>query len=450
MHTPEPNLGICCLVSAVPRIRPAPPTVRHSLTQGPSQPCPVVHSHCSERPDLVPPRASFPAIGRSFGPHGPQGSLALPPHTQPTFTLAPASPPIRQAVFLLLLSLVLFSTTTVILAAPRIIPRLSALFTQLKYTKAHQAPLGAGFVAVTTTARSALGTLTYSTQGSFFTHAPTVDMAKYANPPQAPPLFTGTKESIVADSQALCDQTRSLLDSLVASIKPAENPAAATFESVVRPQTQDENENALTARILGFYQYVSGDSALRDASTEAEKIMDEFSIECSMRDDVFHLVDAVYNSSGLTASLQKDKDRLIDAALAKTAGLDDVESARLLEKERKSYIRNGLGLPEGPKRDRFKAIKMRLSQIQIAFQKNLNEENNGIWFAPEALDGVPQDVLDTLEKGTGENEGKIRLSFKYPDLFPTLKFAKNPETRRKVFIDNENKVCACSHWYHRG
>lgn len=265
-------------------------------------------------------------------------------------------------------------------------------------------------------------------------------MAKYANPPQPPPLFTGTKDSIVADSKRLCDKTRSLLDSLVAKINPAENPAAATFDSVLRPQIEDENDSSLSARILGFYQYVSGDSALRDASTEADKILDEFAIECGMREDVFRLVDAVYKKSGLGESLEKDKNRLIDEALAKAAGLDDVESARLLERERQSYIRNGLGLPEGPKRDRFKEIKKRLSQIQIEFQKNLNEENGGIWFTKEELDGVPQDVLDTLEKGTGENEGKLRLTFKYPDLFPTLKFAKNPETRRKVLIANENKV----------
>ncbi|KAK3987192.1 Saccharolysin [Cladorrhinum sp. PSN332] len=264
-------------------------------------------------------------------------------------------------------------------------------------------------------------------------------MAKYANPPQAPPLFTGTKESIVADSKALSDRTRSLLDKLVAEIKPAENPASATFESVLRPQLDDENESSLSARILGFYQYVSADNALRDASTEAEKIMDEFGIECSMREDVFRLVDAVYNNTGLAASSEKDNDRVIDLAVVEATGLQNVESARLLEKERKSYIKNGLGLPEGPKRDRFKEIKKRLSQIQIAFQKTLNEENGGLWFTKEELDGVPTDVLDTLEKGTGENEGKLRLSFKYPDLFPTLKFAKNPETRKKVLIENENK-----------
>lgn len=382
-------------------------------------------------------------MGLHSGPRGPQGPSVNQQQITP-FTLASTRPPIRQAVFLLLLSLLVFSATAVILAAPRIIPRLSALFAQLKSSsKAHQqAPLGGGAFTAVTTGRPALGTLTYSSQASYFTNRPAVDMAKYANPPQAPPLFTGTKDSIVADSKGLCDGTRSLLDSLVANVKPAENPAAATFESVIRPQIEDENESALSARILSFYQYVSADSALRDASTEADKTMDEFSIECSMREDVFRLVDAVYNNSGLPESLGKDKHRLIDAALAKTAGLDDVESARLLEKERKSYIRNGLGLPEGEKRDRFKEIKMRLSQIQIAFQKNLNEENNGIWFTREELDGVPQDVLDTLEKGTGDNEGKIRLTFKYPDLFPTLKFAKSPETRRRVFIENENKVCS--------
>lgn len=48
--------------------------------------------------------------------------------------------------------------------------------------------------------------------------------------------------------------------------------------------------------------------------------------------------------------------------------------------------------------------------------------------------------MEGFEKGTGENEGKLRFTFKYPDLFPTLKFALDAETRQKVFIENENKV----------
>jgi metallopeptidase MepB len=72
----------------------------------------------------------------------------------------------------------------------------------------------------------------------------------------------------------------------------------------------------------------------------------------------------------------------------------------------------------------------------------LNEENNGIWFTRKELEGVPEDVLETFEAGNpaGDNAGKLRFTFKYPDLFPTLKFALDSETRQKVFIQNENKV----------
>ncbi|GES64018.1 metallopeptidase MepB [Aspergillus terreus] len=232
-------------------------------------------------------------------------------------------------------------------------------------------------------------------------------------PPQAPPVFTATAQSIVDDAKRLIETSRKVQDDVVASVKPD----TASFASVLKPLAQDENVMALESHILGFYQAVSTEQQLRDASSKAEELMDEFFIESAMREDVFKLVDAV---------------------LSKNESLDP-ESRRLLEKEHKDFIRNGLGLPAGPQRDRFKEIKKRLSQISIEFQKNLNEENGGLWFTPAELEGVPEDVLSGLKKGEGENEGKLWLTFKYPDLFPTMKYAKNPETRKKVMIENENK-----------
>jgi metallopeptidase MepB len=237
---------------------------------------------------------------------------------------------------------------------------------------------------------------------------------KYRKPPQAPPSFTATPESLVADAKKLNDICRNMMDKMVADVKPE----SATFENTVLPMALDENESGLSSRIIGFYQAVSTDKGLRDASTEAEKLMDEFSIEASMREDIYQLAEAAYQKS----------EKL------------DPESLRLLEKTRKSYIRNGLGIPAGPKRERFKEIKKRLSQISTDFQKVLNEENGGLWVTKEELEGVPEDVVDGFEKGTGEHEGKVKLSFKYPDLFPTLKFALNSELRKKLFIENENKV----------
>ncbi|GAB7348341.1 hypothetical protein MBLNU459_g6313t3 [Dothideomycetes sp. NU459] len=237
--------------------------------------------------------------------------------------------------------------------------------------------------------------------------------AKYSKPPQYPPKFTATPETIKSDTKRLLERSKAVQDGIVKNVSKND----ATFEHVLLPIAEDDNRMSIETHIIGFYQAVSTDAALRDASTEAEKEMDEFSIESSMREDIFQLVDAVLNKG----------EKL------------DPESQRLLEKDHKGYIRMGLGVPAGPKRDRFKEIKKRLSELSIMFQKNLNEEQGGMWLMPEELDGVPSDVVSNLKKGEGEHSNKIWLTFKYPDLFPTLKYAKNSETRRRVLMSNENK-----------
>lgn len=231
-------------------------------------------------------------------------------------------------------------------------------------------------------------------------------------------MFTHTPQSVLSETDKLLKQSKEVQDSIVVN----NTPETASFDTVMLPMARDDNNMALEAHIIGFYQAVSTDAKLRDASTEAEKKMDDFAIESSMRDDIFNLVDSVFQK-------QKDDPKL------------DAESKRLLEKDHKGFVRMGLGIPAGPQRDRFKAIKKRLSDISITFQKHLNEENEGLWFTLQELEGVPSDVTDSLKKGEAgtENEGKMWLTFKYPDLFPTQKYCKVSETRKQLFVANENK-----------
>ncbi|KAI9710091.1 MAG: hypothetical protein M1820_002893 [Bogoriella megaspora] len=240
--------------------------------------------------------------------------------------------------------------------------------------------------------------------------------AQYRNPPQAPPRFTATPSSLVEDTQRLIASSQKLQDDMVKNLSPEQ----ATFKSTVLKMARQDDEEALETHVIGFYQAVSTDKALRDASTEAEKLMDQFAIDSSMREDIYRLVEGAL----------KNKEKL------------DPESERLLEKAYKDYVRNGLNIPAGPKRDRFREIKKRLSDLSITFQKNLNEENGGLWFAPQQLEGVPDDVISSFEKGESgtENEGKLRVTFKYPDLFPILKYGKDAKTRQRILIANENKL----------
>jgi metallopeptidase MepB len=214
---------------------------------------------------------------------------------------------------------------------------------------------------------------------------------------------------VIEDTQKMIAWSKKATDDIVARVSLNE----ATFNNVLLPMARGENKIKLNEYILGFYRSVSTSQELRDASTKAKKLMDDFGIETSMREDVFWLVDAVL----------KRGDKL------------DPESQRLLEKEYKSFVRNGLNLPAGPKRDRFKEIKKRLSQLKTEFSKNLNEENGGLWFTAEELHGVPEDVLSLLKK-EGDN---YWLTFKDPNRLPTLEYATNSATRKKVFIANENK-----------
>ena len=234
-------------------------------------------------------------------------------------------------------------------------------------------------------------------------------MGPFQKPPQAPPTFTGTPKSVVEETKALLEKSKKITDDIVAKYSDKD----ASFDKVLLPMAQDDDQQGLQTHILGFYQSVSTDQALRDASTEAEQLMDDAYIEASMREDVFALVD----------TLLKKGEKL------------DPESQRLLEKEHKGYVRNGLNIPAGPKRDRFKEIKKRLSELGIQFSKNLNEEKGGNWFTIDELKGVPEDVLSLLKK-----EGdKYFLTYKYPDLFPALMYGTNPKTRQSIFIGNENK-----------
>lgn len=243
-------------------------------------------------------------------------------------------------------------------------------------------------------------------------------LAKYQRPPQAPPNFNATPELLIAYAEEICYKTRGLIDKIVTDIRPE----VATFENVVLPMARDEDISRLLRYIIYFYAEISTHEDLRKASREAAKILNDFDTDTSMREDIYKLVKAVYQKG----------EKL------------DPESKQLLEENHKGYIRNGLDLPAGPLRNRFKEIEKSLDDKIENFKENLNEEKGGIWFTKEELEGVPNDVVEGLEKGAGENEGKVKLSFKDPDLIPALKYALNKEVRKKIFIGNENKV---SHWY---
>ncbi|KAG4435015.1 hypothetical protein IFR05_009504 [Cadophora sp. M221] len=240
-------------------------------------------------------------------------------------------------------------------------------------------------------------------------------MASYQHliPPQGPFQFTGTRTSIIGDMTRLIDHCRKAQDAVANSVRPEK----ATFANVLLPLVQSGNALKVESHILQFYQHVSPDKEIRDASGEAEKLLNDFNIETAMREDLYRLVDAVANKN----------EQL------------DTESTLLLGKQHREYIRNGLKLQIGTKRDRFKEIQQRLSELGIQFRKILNEAKVEIWFLPQELDGVPFDVISGLEKGMGKMEGKLLMTSDFPHYILAMKYARSAATRKHFQLAYENK-----------
>lgn len=229
---------------------------------------------------------------------------------------------------------------------------------------------------------------------------------------QPRPKWTHTPEGIIDIGKGLIEAEKNLYDEIAAVKEP-------TVENVLLKYANFVNKHSFIENQITFYQSVSANKELRDASTEIEQMLDAASIEQSLRVDVYKVFKQLYDT------VQDSPD------------IDD-ETKRLLEKKVKFYERSGLNLTE-KERNEMKMLKIELSNLSTAFSKNLNEQNEFIVFTKEELEGVPQDVINQFEKTEEGGVEKYKMTFKYPDFIPVLKYAKLQQTRKRAYVENQNK-----------
>ncbi|GAA5809519.1 hypothetical protein MFLAVUS_002928 [Mucor flavus] len=195
------------------------------------------------------------------------------------------------------------------------------------------------------------------------------------------------------------------INDLVASLKPEEQ----TYENIVVRLARIENELSGKAQLVSSLSQISPESDVREASVAAETKYDQFSIDQSMRHDLFSVIQSFISKTNLDSLGQ--------------------EEARFLRKMERSFRRNGLHLEE-EKRNELKELRKRLSETCIEFNKNWARESSTIKFTKEELEGLDDDFLDGLKTEQEDGVTKYVLTMKYPDVRPVLKLCKNENTRR--------------------
>ncbi|KAG8962498.1 hypothetical protein FRC03_004183 [Tulasnella sp. 419] len=243
-------------------------------------------------------------------------------------------------------------------------------------------------------------------------------MSSNFKPPQPPLPWKHTPGQIHEIIDKAIDDSRKFQDRIAATPEDKAN-----FETVFKALSEADSTIDIVAEPLSFYQNVSPDKELRDASNDAEKKLRDFGIESSMRIDLFQAIKRA------AANIEKSGVKLND------------EEKRLVEKMLLDGKRAGLDLPED-KREELKTLKKELSQTSLEFSKNFNEEKGTVSFTKEELTGVPEDVVSGYTKTEGQ-DGKpdtYAVTFKTPDIFPLFKYASNPNTRRAAHEAYESRL----------
>lgn len=204
---------------------------------------------------------------------------------------------------------------------------------------------------------------------------------------------------------------------LIAHSEKVEDEIAAveikdvTFQNSAALLAQLEAETSPEITNVTFLANVSPSKTIRDACTEAEKLLNEYDIKSSMRQDVYLVIRAL--------SMKPTE-----------MGKLTLEAKRYVKRVVRDYERNGLHLNR-KRQEIIQDVKQKLSELSVDFQKNLTEENTILEFTRDELRGLQEDFINALTP-VADGSGKVKVPLKYPLAFPILKQCKIQSTRQAV------------------
>jgi thimet oligopeptidase len=187
-------------------------------------------------------------------------------------------------------------------------------------------------------------------------------------------------------------------------------------------------------------------------SVTPESVLDPWDDAAIVLEDAFGPI-SLLNSVDTEAAVRDAADRaLIDESVFMT---ELFQNERLYERARgivprtsaqkqlqkdllEAFEDSGVALaPE--KRQRFRAISERLTELAQEFAKNIRENKTVLHFTPEECAGLPQSYLERVSR---DSEGNIVVGFDYPDYIPFMMNAANREARKRYYIANTNRGTA--------
>lgn len=233
-------------------------------------------------------------------------------------------------------------------------------------------------------------------------------------PPQPLPRLIPA-EKIIPNTKKILAELREVRNSIPKNVVPS----IACFDNVIKPLIDVDNRTQGDLQVMTMLRYASPDKAAREASEEAVRLMSECDAEFTARTDLFTLIKAV-----------NDKDEPLD-----------FEASKYLDKLIKDFSRSGHGsLDEGDIK-RYLDRRNEIDNLRRQYNRNVREENGGIWCSLEALDGLSSQDISRFEEGMNPDQETMRfIPHQRANFESIMKNARNPLTRKRMYVSDAYKL----------
>jgi len=195
------------------------------------------------------------------------------------------------------------------------------------------------------------------------------------------------------------------------------NPDAPTFENTIEAMTFSGDVLERASTIFFNLHSAETNDEIQKIAVEVSPLLSEFGNDIRLNNDLFERVKAVYNKKESLSLTQ--------------------EQTTLLDKQYKSFSRNGANLPED-KKNKLREIDKELSRLSLQFGENVLAETNAYQLHitdEKDLSGLPEGTREAareLAKGL-DKEGWV-FTLDHPSYLPFVTYADNRELRKELAI----------------
>ncbi|KAH6986940.1 peptidase family M3 [Ilyonectria destructans] len=233
-------------------------------------------------------------------------------------------------------------------------------------------------------------------------------------PPQPLPRLISAEE-MIPNAKKILAEFRHVRNSIAKNVVPS----IACFDNVIKPLIDVDNRTQGDLQVMTMLRYASPDKAAREASDEAVRLISECDAEFTARTDLFTLIKAV-----------KDKDEPLD-----------FEASKYLDKLIKDFSRCGHGALDEGDINCYLDRRNEIDNLRRQYNRNVREENGGIWFSLEALDGLSSQDVSRFEEGTNSDQERMRfIRHRRVNFENIMKYARNPLTRKRMYVSDAYKL----------